>query len=141
MTEDEMKRSIEWAARINRRWIVHHGLGKRAEGWIDHLTKSDPVRLQKSCETARLMIREWSECGDPKPWFYAGLFSTATEEEAKEYLAGHRLTTAAVPAMASNPEVTEWVDSLGAETCDLLRRLRSGLRKVAKPEPMLEPEG
>ncbi|RYD36484.1 MAG: hypothetical protein EOP87_05400, partial [Verrucomicrobiaceae bacterium] len=90
MKEDEMKRSVEWATRINQRWIVHRGLGKRAEDWMNHLQETDPPRLRISCEAARLMIRRWSEEGDPKPWFYAGLFSTATAEEAEKFLAGLR---------------------------------------------------
>jgi len=130
MKDDELKRSVEWANRINQRWIVHRGLGKRAEDWMTHLAEMDPQRLRKSCETARLMIRSWNEAGDPKPWFYAGLFSTASGAEAEKYLAGHRLTTATVPAMADDPGVRDWEASLCPETCDLLLRLRSGLRET-----------
>ena len=127
MNEQEMKRPIEWAARINRRWIVHQGLGLRAEDWLAHLAKTDAKRLKKSCETARAMIRRWAQIGDPKPWFYAGLFSTATEEEARHFLGGHRLTTATVPTMAEDANVKEWAAALCPETCDLLQRLRTGL--------------
>lgn len=127
MSEDEIKRPVEWADRINRRWIVHHGLGQRADDWMTHLAKTDAKRLRKSCLAARKMIRRWAEVGDPKPWFYSGLFSTATAEEAKHFLGGHRLTTATVPAMAEDDEVKEWVASLCCETKDLLHRLRAAL--------------
>lgn len=131
MKEDEMNRSVEWATRINQRWIVHRGLGKRAEDWLEHLAETDPARLRKSCEMARRMIRRWDEGGDPKPWFYAGLFSTATEAEAEKFLAGHRLTTATVPTMAEDAGVRDWEASLCKETCDLLQHLRSCLRDTA----------
>lgn len=125
-----MKRPVEWAGRINRRWIVHHGLGQRADDWMAHLATTDVKRLKKSCEIARGMIRRWAQVGDPKPWFYSGLFSTATAEEAKIFLAGHRLTTATVPAMAEDEEVKRWADSLCSETRDLLQRLRAGLQSA-----------
>lgn len=129
-----MKRPVEWATRINQRWIVHRGLGKRAEDWINHLAETDPLRLRTSCDAARQMIRCWNEGGDPKPWFYAGLFSTATGAEAEQFLAGHRLTTATVPAMAQDPGVRDWEASLCPETCELLQRLRSGLRETGGAE-------
>ena len=125
-----MKRPIEWAGRINRRWIVHHGLGHRADEWLAYLAESDPKRLKKSCEIARAMIRRWGQIGDPKPWFYSGLFSTATAEEAKRFLGGHRLTTAMVPAMAEDEGVMEWAGSLCPETRSLLDRLRTSLHAV-----------
>ncbi len=127
-----MKRPIEWASRINRRWIVHHGLGQRADDWLAYLQKNDTKRLKKSCEIARGMIRRWAQIGDPKPWFYSGLFSTATAEEAKFFLAGHRLTTATVPAMAEDAEVQSWSDSLCSETRELLHRLRDALHLAAE---------
>ncbi len=122
-----MKRPIEWAARLNKRWIVHHGLGHRADEWMAYLAETDPGRLRKSCEMARAMIRRWGQIGDPKPWFYSGLFSTANVPEARRFLAGHRLTTALVPAMAEDPEVQEWTGSLCSETKGLLERLRNAL--------------
>lgn len=128
MKENEMKRPTEWASRVNQRWIVHHGLGKRADDWMNHLSGTDPGRLRESCETAWKMVCRSDEGTDPKPWFYAGLFSNATAEEAAKFLAGHRLTTATVPAMAQDHGVKEWESSLCAETCELLQRLRKGLR-------------
>lgn len=127
MNPDEIKRPIEWAQRVNNRWIVHYGLGKRADEWMAYLTETDPRRLKKSCEIARVMVRHWSQLGDPKPWFYVGLFSTATSDEAKRFLAGHRLTSSCVPALAEDPEVKNWVASLCTETRELHLRLCAGL--------------
>ena len=70
---------------------------------------------------------------------YAGLFSTATGAEAAEFLAGHRLTTATVPAMSQDPGVRDWEASLCAETCGLLQRLRSGLRETGAAGREVEP--
>jgi hypothetical protein len=130
MKDNEMKRPVEWATRLNQRWIVHQGLGKRAGDWLTHLADTNQSRLLKSCEAARTMILHWNEEGDPKPWFYAGLFSNASGEEAVAFLAGHRLTTATVPAMSQDPGVKDWEASVGEETRALLERLRSGLRET-----------
>jgi hypothetical protein len=127
MNPDEIKRPIEWAQRINKRWIVHYGLGQRAEEWMAYLAETDPKRLKKSCEIARAMVRHWSQLGDPKPWFYVGLFSTSTYDEAKRFLAGHRLTSSGVPALANDPDVKSWVASLCSETRELHHRLLDGL--------------
>ena len=64
---------------------------------------------------------------DPKPWFYSGLFSLATREEAARFLATHRVTQAAIPAMAGDPEVELWLDRVGPETRQLMERLRQAL--------------
>lgn len=118
---------LDWARRVNRSWIVRDKLDDHAEAWLDHLAALDDGRLQRSCETARAMcgIRERLE--DPKPWFYAGLFSLATAEEARRFLANHRTTKATVPAMQDDEDVKLWFDRVGPETRDLLGRLRLGL--------------
>lgn len=130
-----MNRPVEWAGRINRRWIVHHGLGQRAEDWIAHLAKTDPRRLKKSCRIARKMIEAWGEMGDPKPWFYSGLFHLASEDEAKHFLAGHRLTKATVASMSDDEEVKTWESGLCAETNALLQRLRIALAATGERVP------
>src|ERR1041384_2872948 len=38
---------------------------------------------------------------DPKPWFYAGLFSLATVEEARRFLANHSFTLSAIPSLST----------------------------------------
>lgn len=135
MKMDDLKRPVEWASRVNKRWIVHHGLGTRADEWMGYLAATDPNRLRRACEAARFMVRVCDELGDPKPWFYAGLFSAATEPEARRFLAGHRLTTATVPSMACDPEVESWVASLCDETRELLESLRKGLRLAVAGTP------
>jgi hypothetical protein len=70
---------------------------------------------------------------DPKPWFYAGLFSPATATEARRFLADHRITKATVPSMADDEDVMLWIDRVGPETRELLERLRQGLAEPAKP--------
>jgi len=141
MNDDELKRPIEWASRVNQRWIVHHGLGTRAEDWLRHLAETDPQRLRRSCEAAHSMVRKSGDESDPKPWFYAGLFSTASADETRKFLAGHRLTTATVPAMKEAPEVKEWENSLCTETCGLLKRLRSSLSEMNAARSIMEQGG
>lgn len=69
---------------------------------------------------------------DPKPWFYAGLFSLATCEEARRFLGPHRVTKACVPAMAEDEEVALWLDRVGSETRELVQKLREGLARLQR---------
>lgn len=41
---------------------------------------------------ALLMVWQRDQREDPKPWFYSGLFSLATNDEARKFLAEHSLT-------------------------------------------------
>lgn len=122
---------VDWVKRVNQSWIVRHGLAERAEEWLAYLERQDDGRLETACRTARAMcgVRDRSE--DPKPWFYAGLFSPASREEAKLFLANHRLTPASVPAMWGDEGVAEWIEGIRPETRELLERLRKGLANVA----------
>jgi hypothetical protein len=122
---------VDWVKRVNRSWIVRHGLAERAEEWLAHLERRNDVRLETACQTARAMcgVRDRSE--DPKPWFYAGVFSPATADEAKQFLANHRLTPASVPAMWGDEGVAKWIEGIRPETRELLERLRRELVNVA----------
>ena len=121
---------IAWARRVNRLWIVHARLGDNAEAWINHLAEHDPERLETCCAVARSMCDLRASAEDPKPWFYTGLFSLATREEAARFLSNHRITKAAIPAMADDPEVKLWLERVGPETLDLMDRLRTGLSSL-----------
>ena len=43
--KNQPSNAVEWARRINRRWIVRGGLGDDAEAYLEHLAKEDPDRL------------------------------------------------------------------------------------------------
>ena len=73
---------------------------------------------------------------DPKPWFYAGLFSLATSEEAARYLQPYRVTMAALPSMADDGNVILWLDEMGNEARNLVFRLREKLRHACKRHPI-----
>jgi hypothetical protein len=118
---------IDWVKRVNRAWIVRGHLNVQAESWLDHLAALDDGRLQQSCENARALCDLRDPLDDPKPWFYAGLFSLATPAEAHKFLATHRVTKALVPSMADDEEVRLWLDRVGPETLQLLERLRQAL--------------
>ncbi len=121
---------VDWAKRVNRSWIVRHGLAERAEEWLAYLERQEDGRLESACGTARAMcgVRDRSE--DPKPWFYAGVFSPASKLEVRRFLANHRLTPASVPTMWADDGVANWIEGIGPETRDLLERLRRGLVEV-----------
>ena len=124
----------EWARRINRGWFVRGGLTATTDAWLTHLEQTDPGRLLASCEIARALSRGPDRIHDPKPWFYAGLFSLASEAEARHYLTNHRFTAAAIPALAQDESVIAWVATLGPASRELLTRLREAVRTHSRPQ-------
>jgi hypothetical protein len=117
---------VAWATRVNGRWIVHHGLNQRAKAYMDHLAEVDPERLERSCQLAYRLARHAAP-EDPKPWFYAGLFSLATTEEAKEFLAHHWFTLSTLPFLG--PELCPATPSgaIGQAARDKICRIRQAL--------------
>lgn len=61
-----------------------------------HLSALDPARLELACRNAHVLMEQRERWEDPKPWFYAGVFSRATEEEVTRFLGRHPFTRAAV---------------------------------------------
>lgn len=81
--------------RVNQSWIVRGHLRDTATAWIDHLQRTAPARLEKSCWLALFLTRyKKSVLRDPKPLFYAGLFAFATKGEIERFLAEHPMTRA-----------------------------------------------
>lgn len=91
---------ISWVRGFNARWLVREELRKNAADFLDHLARTDPARLQQSCRRVKLLTDRFGHNEDPKPWFYAALFSLATVPEAEKYLAEHDFTLAAIPRLA-----------------------------------------
>jgi len=92
---DEGQRTIAKVQRVNQRWIVHGKLRDNASAYLAHLQKTDPARLQKGCAMALHMVQHKKTLiRDPKPLFYAGLFSAATRGEIDLYLRDHPMTRA-----------------------------------------------
>jgi hypothetical protein len=112
---------------INSRWIVHHHLRQNTELYLEHLSQNDPPRLVSSCRNALWMIEQGDPLEDPKPWFYSGLFSLATADEAKQFLAGHWLTRIVTPAAKALKEADP--ETVGEITWEKIRRLREALAR------------
>lgn len=115
---------------MNSRWIVHHGLEVRADAFMAHLEAADPVRLTVACERAARLVHACQPTEDPKPWFYAGLFSVATVEEAAEYLAGHWFTAECVPSLAGRSKRCTAPEGIGPETEAKIARVRRALSEL-----------
>ncbi len=121
---------IEWAGRVNQSWFVRGGLKEHAAEWMKYLISLDDGRLLSSSEAARAMCGMRDPLSDPKPWFYAGLFSLATADEARRFLESHRITRAAVPSMRDDETVVLWLDRAGPETRELIDRLRGAIQRI-----------
>jgi hypothetical protein len=100
---------------------------------MNHLEASGDGRLEKSCLAARTMCGMRPAGTDPKPWFYSGLFSAATREEAQRFLSPHLVTKAAIPSMEDDEDVRLWLEGVGSATRELLQRLRASIAEMGKP--------
>jgi hypothetical protein len=117
---------IDWVRHVNGRWIVRESLRGDAEAWLDHLAASDPARLHEVCCRARRLTSA-NPGEDPKPWFYAGLFSLATREEASQFLKGHDFTIACIPRLDGGGLGALRVDEVRPDTADKIHRVRAAL--------------
>ena len=136
MKDDEKLPPIEWVKRVNDTWLVRDGLDAAANKWLAHLQDTDARRLAAACAAARAMCDLRDRLADPKPWFYAGLFSVATAEEIRSFIPGHQVTQAAVPAMWGDPSIRSWLVRVGEETKELIRDLRAGLARAGGGDPL-----
>lgn len=120
--------TVAWAKRVNRAWIVHNNLDARADAWLDHLEDAADGRLEAASGAARWMCDRRDRSDDPKPWFYAGLFSLATADEAKHFLKPYRVTMATVPTMEADEDVKVWLRGVSLGTRELIAQLRDSIR-------------
>ncbi|RYD30635.1 MAG: hypothetical protein EOP86_19575 [Verrucomicrobiaceae bacterium] len=132
MTDQEC---IDWAADINARWICHGHLPETAARWMEHLRSTAPMRLAASARHAYDLVKAAGDAGDPKPWFYAGLFSLSTAEEQEVWLSGHPFTAAAVGGRG----LTLQPGRVGEDTARLLTRIQSALGAMTAPPPASPP--
>ena len=121
---------VAWARWLNARWIVHAGLDERAEAFMAHLESVDPERLAVACDRAARMLRICGSVEDPKPWFYSGLFSSATLEEAELYLKDHWFTAQCVPALADHSQLRAPLEEVGVDAKAKITRVRKALSEL-----------
>lgn len=120
---------IDWVRHVNGRWIVRESLRKDAAAFLDYLSATDPDRLRESCRRARVLTSTHPG-EDPKPWFYSGLFSLSSEEEAARYLKGHDFTIACIPRLAEISFCALRVDEVRPDTADKIQRIREALEAM-----------
>jgi len=123
--------AVAWVRRVNARWIVHQGLRESAAAYLDYLQREDPGRLVQSCRNARRLVAQGGSTNDPKPWFYAGLFSLVGPVEAEEHLRGHWFTAACIPALPEAFGAGMAPEAIGTDTrakVDAIREAVAGLR-------------
>jgi hypothetical protein len=114
-----------WVRQVNSRWLVHSNLQHRANAYLDHLASTDRERLISSLRIVRELFRTLGPLEDPKPRFYAGVFSLATDEDARRYLHDHLFTFSLIPVGAHLEHPSADVP----EVCSQVRRLRDDLHK------------
>ena len=72
---------------------------------------------------------------DPKPWFYAGLFSLATVEEARRFLANHSFTLSAIPSLSTELCPDTPTRPIGEAALDKIARIRQALSRLLASAP------
>jgi len=81
------------ARRVNRAWLTRGNLAQNTENYLDHLSTKRPTELKEVCERALREARAASRAqNDPKPAFYASIFSGATKDERNTFLREHFFT-------------------------------------------------
>lgn len=125
---------VAWARRVNFRWIVREGLRDSAAGYLDHLASTDPARLQRSCRRARRLTDRYGSDEDPKPWFYAGLFSLASGDEIARFLTDHPFTLASLPGHGAAVMGFPGPDSVAPSTREKILRIRASVIGLAEEE-------
>jgi hypothetical protein len=116
---------VAWARRVNSRWFVRDNFGGDAAAYLDHLERTDPGRLLRSCRNAHEMMQRRVRGVDPKPWFYAGLFSLATVDEARSSLRRRWFTRHSLPALTAEfdpHDPAEDVDPGARTKLELIRK-------------------
>jgi len=125
---DEGELDLLKVLRVNQSWIVHGHLRDTTTAWIEHLRRTDSVRLEKSCWLALFLTRyKKSVLRDPKPLFYAGLFAFATREEVDWFLAEHPMTRA-ITLLGLDDDAG--LEDLGEQARDLATGLAAEIREI-----------
>jgi hypothetical protein len=125
---------VAWARRVNSSWIVREGLRESAAGYLDHLASHDTERLQRSCRRARRLTDRYGSNEDPKPWFYAGLFSLASGDEIARFLTEHPFTLAILPRHGEAVPGFPGLDSVARSTREKILRIREAVGGLTEGE-------
>lgn len=134
MNSPELIDHVSWARRVNARWIAHNQLNQTAAAYMDHIAAHDPQRLALSCTLAHRLVHAIEPAEDPKPWFYGGLFSLATEQEARRFLEEHPLLASVVPALSEDH--TAILKPLDEATVRKIRRVRKALKRLTREKAL-----
>lgn len=121
---------ISWVRKVNARWIVRQTLREDTANYLDYLAEEDPERLHKSCWRARHLQSLRPPNGDPKPWFYSGLFSLIRKSEAQRYLPGHDFTIACILGGSDFGIGTLDPSELSPETAEKIHRIREAIASL-----------
>jgi hypothetical protein len=99
--------AVKHARRVNRSWITRGNLAQNTEAYLNFLAAQRKEDLYTVCEAAVQAARNASlRQQDPKPYFYASIFSRATREERNQYLKEHFYTRLLSAELQLNPDGT-----------------------------------
>lgn len=115
-----------WVRAVNGRWLVRSDLRENACDYLDSLATMDPDRLRRTTRIVLRMMETAPDGEDPKPRFYAALFSLANRDERTLFLANHHFTQMSLP---SGDAVLHNTD-LAPETLEKLATIRKELQAL-----------
>ena len=97
--------AVERARQTNRRWITRGRIADNTERYMDELAARDPQLLGRVCRRALDAARRASRARrDPKPEFYASIFSSASREDRDRFLRDHFFTRLLSAEIQANHE-------------------------------------
>lgn len=91
--------------RINRAWIVRHGLADSAGQYLEHLEGLQDRRYELTVRIVTKVLGkaqcdEYWKDKDPKAYFYPALFCLSGSQEREVFLAQHAFTNSILSALA-----------------------------------------
>lgn len=119
---------IAWVEAVNERWLVRPELRANARNYLASLTTDDTPRLERTARTVVRIMECAPDYEDPKPRFYAALFSLATFAERARFLDTHWFTQLSLPDCEENLSQM----NLAPDTLKKLIAIRSEIRALLR---------
>lgn len=121
---------------INLKWLTKGDLAQDARDYISKLEREDVNMMTHVCHIALACAREASlRKLDPKPFFYAGLFSRTNPEEREKMLHNNKVTRALVEAIDHPETLADNLSFMHIDQYAQFEEIASLIRKKAKEMP------
>ncbi|MDK3157879.1 hypothetical protein QPK87_15040 [Kamptonema cortianum] len=130
LTPEEVNDKVKM---INLKWLTKGDLSEDAHKYIARLEKENFDQVTHICHVALACAREASARKlDPKPFFYAGLFSRTTPEERQELLGNNKVTFALVESIDKPESLAENLSFMHTDQLAQFEQVAAIIREKVK---------